>query len=121
MALPGAPAMPGAQIIRRVGSKHHAIVAGQKHPVTMGKGVHVHIGPGTMFDPNDGSPMVNVHKAFHHSPEKLSPALLTAIRDAVQRAMQLQGMQEQLAPPDADAGAGAPPPQLPGSGMPMAA
>lgn len=87
----------GIQMITRHGKGFHAHMAGQKHPVDLGDpNVHVHLAPGAQFDPGDGGEMVDIHKAYHHAPQTLPPALMKMIMAAIQAYMEQQGMHEQM-------------------------
>lgn len=108
---------PGAHLITHEGKMMLAHTHGQKHPVQMVPGVHVHLSKSAHEERRPGASLVHIHKAYHTNPTALSPQLLKAIKEAVANQMQAMEAMESLggqgAPPPA---ATAPPaPGLPGS------
>lgn len=122
--LPGAPPpkKKGAKVFQVRGKKIVAMAPGQTEGVDIDDPeMAVQVNPGDLLDHGDGSPPVDIHRAFHHNPKmlptKLHKHLTEAARrhHAIQHVHQAAGM-EPVAPPP---GSAPPMPmnRLPGSGM----
>lgn len=111
---------PGAvQLITRHGARFHAHKPGQKVGIDLSDPhVHVHLHPGVMLDPGDGSPHVDVHDAFHNNPKSLPPGLLKLVEEAVRLYLEQQKIHEQAGSPLALPGARKPPAPVPALGGP---